>query len=164
MCPGTIGAFPGYDEVDAVSNEVVTPVEMQADLTDQLPGVVPYRSAGTADEVELVVGMSDLPSCRLIDAETGTTHQIELFEDGEGTVDRGAIDGGVGVVHPVSDFIGREVPVCGAQHRPDEPARAGEAIAMFAEDMTDVGGGRHATRVSVDHEECDTSVIAMHSQ
>ena len=109
--------------------------------------MVPDRAAGTAHEVEFVVGMSDLPSRRLIDAEMRATYQVEFLEDGQGPVDGGAIDGGVGVVYPFGDLISREVPGGSTQNGPDEPARAGEAIAMFPQDLTDVGGGRHATSV-----------------
>ena len=58
----TVGTLTGDDEVDAVGDEVVAFAQMQPDLTHQLPGVVPDGPAGTADEVELVVGMGDLPS------------------------------------------------------------------------------------------------------
>ena len=77
----TVGALPGYDQVDAVGDEFVALLQMEPDLGNQLPGMVPDGPTATADEVELVVGMGDLPSGRLVDTEMGTTHQIEFLED-----------------------------------------------------------------------------------
>lgn len=160
----TVGALPGDDEVDAVGDEAVMFAQMEPDLTHELPGVVPDGAAGTADEMGFVVRMGDLPSGRLVDAEKGTTHQVEFLEDGEGTINRGSIDRGVGVVHLFGDLIGREVPGGRTQHRPDEPARAGEAIAVFPEDSADIGGGGHEISVGVQFHECDKSAVATHLQ
>ena len=59
--------------------------------------------------MELVIGMADLPSRRLVDAEVGATYQVELLEEGEGAVDRGPVDGRIGIVGPLGHLLGRDV-------------------------------------------------------
>ena len=150
-----VGTRSGDDEIDAVCGETVAFMEVRPDPVHQLSRMVPDGTAAFAHEVELVVGMGDLPSCRLVDAEMGATHQIEFLEDGEGAVDGGTIDRGVSIVDAFGDFVGREVPVGGTQHGPDEPTGAGQAIAVLPKDVTDVGGGGHATSVRVEQPKCD---------
>src|SRR5690606_2597531 len=61
---GAVGAEPGHDQVDAVGREAVMCAQMGSDLLDKFPDMVGHRPASATHQVELVVGMGDLPSGR----------------------------------------------------------------------------------------------------
>jgi len=65
----TILADPGDDEIDVIGVEGMVVTEMGADLVDQPAFVMVDRAASVAHQVEVIVGMGDLPSCRAIDPE-----------------------------------------------------------------------------------------------
>ena len=114
--------------------------------------------------MELVVGMGEFPSRRLVDAEMGATHQVEFLEEGEGTVDRRTIDGGVGIVHPFGDLLSREMPFGRAQRGEDKPSRAGKAVAVFPEYVTDIGSDGHVFSVQPSRRKYERYPIANASQ
>jgi hypothetical protein len=105
--------------------------EMGSDLLHQLADVMVDAATSAAHHVEMVVGMGDLPASGAIDSEMRLSHEVEIFEEGEGSVDRRDVHAGVGLVDPQGDLLGGEMPVGGPQHRPDEPSWAGQAIAII---------------------------------
>lgn len=134
-----VGAETGDHEVDVLGAEVVVVTEMGSDLVDQFALVMVHLTTLPANHVEMVVGVGDLPSGRIVDPEVGFPDQVETIEKGEGAVDGGDVDGGVGLVDPGGDVVGGQVAIGRAQDGPHQPARAGESVTVPTEDAGEVG-------------------------
>lgn len=143
----TVLANAGDDEVDVVGVEGVMLTQMGTDLVDELPDMVVHGAAFAAHHVKVVVGMGDLPTSRVVDAEMGLADQIEILEQGKRSVDRGDADGGIGLVDTLCDVFGGEVTVGGSQHGPHQPPGAGQTVSVVTKDTSQLGKGFHTRMV-----------------
>jgi len=117
--------------------------EVGPDLVDKFAFMVVNRTAQTTDHVEMVIGVCDLPPGGVVYAELRLANEVEVFEEGQCPIDGGDVDGGIRPVDLRRDLFGGEVPSGGAQDRPDQPARAGEAISVIPEDDSQLGDSFH---------------------
>lgn len=139
-------------------------VQVRSDLFDHVAGVVIHRSAAFAHQVELFVGVDDLPTSRFVDAQLRPTSKVELLEECERTVDRRPVDGGVIVVDSGCDLLGGEMTICTVKDRPDQPAGAGEPITLVVEGQADLGVRLHLPMVESAAGRCDPKLVANRSQ
>lgn len=108
-------------------------IQMAADLFDQISLMMVDLAAHPADKVEVVVGMPQFPAGAFIGAETRLPNQIQISEKGEGSVNRGGVDGRVGFVHLPDDLLHGEVATGAIQDFPDPEPGFGETISPIAE-------------------------------
>lgn len=98
-------ANTGNDQVDILRGELMLIAEMRANLVDQLSDVMVDTAALSAHQVELIVGMGDLPPCRIVDAQMRLPYQVDILEQGQRSIDRGDVHGWIGLVHSEGDLF-----------------------------------------------------------
>lgn len=107
--------------------------EVQTNLIDQVTDVMIHRPTAPTNHVEVIVGMSDLPSRRAVDPELGLPDEVEVFEQRQRSIDGGQVDRRVGLMDLLGDLLGGQVPVGRAEDGPNQPPRARQAVPVVPE-------------------------------
>jgi hypothetical protein len=134
---GAVGTHAVDDEVNGLGKKFVVFPEMGTDSLDKVTLVVENRATGPADEVELVVGVSDLPVAFAVPKVDGLG-ELELLEQGEGPVDAGDVEVGDGLGYLSMNLLGGEMRSRTAQHVPDELALRGKPVTLGTEAVSNV--------------------------
>ncbi len=111
---------------------------MLADLIDEIAAMMLHAATDLTHEVELVVGMSHLPTGRPIRSQIRLAGEANLGEQRERAIDRGQVDPGVSLLHQLGDLFGSQVAAGTTQRLPDSAARVGEAVPVLAQIVAQV--------------------------
>lgn len=107
---------------------------MVAHLFDQRADMMIDGAARSAHEVEMLVGMGELPSGGVSGSEVGLANDLEIGEQRQGPVHRGEIHRRIPLVHPGGDLLGRQMVARRPKRLPHEHTRPGDPVTAFAQD------------------------------
>lgn len=113
--------------------------EMGAHLLHHAAAVMLDPSAVGASEMELVVGVGQLPM-RGRRAQAGLPDQTEIAQQPERPIDGGEVDPGVFSLHQLDDLLGGEMVVGVANHLPHRPPRIGHTVTGAAQAVIELEG------------------------
>ena len=126
-----------HDEIHVLSHEAMAAREVLANLRHEVALMVGHPAALAAHEVELVVGMRDLPVAAGI-AEAHLVGQVQLGEQRECPVDAGDVEVGHLARHLGMDLLRRQVMLGAAQHLPHQLTLRRQPVALAAQSMAHI--------------------------
>jgi hypothetical protein len=109
--------------------------EVAPDLIDQVTLVMVDVPAYLADQMEMVIGMAQLPACPFVGTQARLPDQVQVGEQGESAVDRRRIDARIGLVHLPYDLLHCQMAPTSIEYLPDPEPGLGEAITSIPEEF-----------------------------
>lgn len=137
---------------------------MCPNLADDFTHVVVDVAANSADHVEVIVGVSQLPASTLIRAKLRLANQVEVRKQCEGPVNGRRIDRSIRLVHLDHDLLDRHVPIRLVEHFPHSQTRFCQAIASITEQGAELGFDTHLTHDSCCERFATTSTLLKHAR
>ena len=141
--PGDAGSVLAQAEAEAAGQAIVEEFEVR---------VLEFDDLATVDADEVVVGraVEEVGVVGLeVAAEVDLVEQAGFDEEGDGPVDGGAGDAGVGLAGAIEEFLGGEMIVAGEGGAHDGVALRGAAQAFFADEGFEAveDGGVHGGKL-----------------
>lgn len=126
-----------HDQIHVLGHEAMTTRQVLADLGHEVALMVRHAAALTAHQVELVIGVRDLPVAARV-TQSHLVGEVELGEQCERPVHAGDVE----VRHLARDLgvdvLGREVMLRAAQHLPHQLTLGSQAVALAAQSMAHI--------------------------
>lgn len=124
-------AQAGDGELDPFGHEVMLLApQMISDLLHQRAAMVIDQTAVAAHQMEVFVGVADLPVPASFCAEMGVSDFPNLLKQGKRSIDRRQIDRRIDLGDSFRHRISGEVFGCVGQHLPDEYSGPGDPLPM----------------------------------
>lgn len=129
----TLRTQSGDGYFGGLGSKLVTMAQVMAQVGHEVASVMINRAAAPTHEVDGIVGMGHFPPRGAFGPQFRLANQAELSEHLEGPVDRAQVDGYIGVVDFIKNFLSGPVLVAFGQYRPNRPPCVGHPVIAAAQ-------------------------------